>query len=214
VEGVLRLSLKYDVQYLRRRALKHLVSTFPQTFKDWKARDVVRTIPGLENTPFAALSIAREFDLTWLLPSILYCISSHPLEKTLDGVQWENKSLELNWVDKRTALIGRSKILLSQSQAAVMLTKVAGLPVEGCTGSNCSSTRSRYAEILSGWAMAGLLDYFEDNDEMYDLDFCLTCRRLFRDHCEAASRNLWEDLPSMFELPEWNELERHKILAD
>ena len=205
--------MKYDVQYLRRRALKHLVSTFPHSLKDWKIRDSVRTIPGLENTPFAALLIAREFDLTWLLPSLLYCISSHPLEKTLDGVEWDNKRLELSWADKRTALIGRSKILVSQSEAAVMLTKIAGIPVSGCTGTNCSSTRSRYAETLCGWAMAGLLDYFEDNSESPELDFCLTCRSLFKEQCEIASRNLWEHLPGMFELPEWNELVREKVLA-
>lgn len=213
VEGVLRLSLKYDVQYLRRRALKHLMSTFPQDIDDWKKRDFNRTIPPVDNTPFAALRIAREFDLTWLLPAIYYCISSHPLEKTLDGVQWEGEDLELRWVDKRTSLVGRAKILLLQSRNALMLTKFAGIPIDGCTGVNCSSARARYAEVLGGWAMAGLLDYYEDNSDAYSADFCPTCRTVFKGQCDAASQVLWNELPDMFELPGWTELERHRVLT-
>ncbi|KAF8805893.1 hypothetical protein BYT27DRAFT_7234211 [Phlegmacium glaucopus] len=213
VEGVLRLSLKYDVQYLHRRALKHLKSTFPQSLEDWKKRDFNRTIPPLDNTPFAALRIAREFDLTWLLPSIYYCISSHPLDKTLDGVKWEGEDLQLSWIDKRTSLIGRANILQLQSRNALMLTKLASVPVGGCTSTNCPSTRARYAEMLAGWAMAGLLDYFEDNNQGYSVDFCSTCRVSFKEQCEAASQDLWNELPDMFELPGWTELKRHMVLA-
>ena len=109
--------------------------------------------------------------------------------------------------------MGRSKILLFQSRNAVILAKVAGDPIEGCSGMNCSSTRARYAEILGAWSMAGLLDYFEDNSELYSAEFCPTCRALFKDHCEAASQALWNDLPNLFELPGWTELERLRVLT-
>ena len=189
------------------------MTTFPHTLEDWKRREVIRTIPALDNTPFAALRIAKEFDLTWLLPSIFYCISSHPIEKTLDGFKWAGEDLELSWVDKRAALMGRAKILLSQSRNAVLLTKVSGIPIEGCTSTHCSSARASHAEMLGGWAMAGLLDYFEDNSETYAVDFCETCRPLCKDQCDAASQIMWDELPGMFELPGWNELERHMVLA-
>lgn len=86
--SVLKLATKYDVRYLRLRALAHLQSTYPTTLTAWAARDTSRTIPGVENTPFAALQIASEFGLDWLVPSIVYCISSHDITKTLDGAVW------------------------------------------------------------------------------------------------------------------------------
>ena len=86
--SVLKLATKYDVRFLRLRALAHLQSTYPTTLTAWAARDQSRTIPGVENTPFAALQIATEFGLDWLVPSIVYCISSHAIEKTLDGAVW------------------------------------------------------------------------------------------------------------------------------
>ncbi|KAF8148678.1 hypothetical protein B0H34DRAFT_668422 [Crassisporium funariophilum] len=215
VEGVLRLSLKYDVQYLRKRALQHLHTTFPLTLRDWKVRDQNRTIPSIENTPFAALRIASEFDLIWLLPSILYCISSHPLEKTLDGAKWEDETINLGWADKRMCLVGRSKLLLAQSRNAMAMTKTADLDVEGCTGSShtCASTRARCADILIGWGVAGFLDYFEDNTEVYSTTFCLMCRNVFKDQCASASQSMWHDLPGMFDLPTWEDLEKLKMRA-
>ena len=213
VEGVLRLSLKYDVQYLRQRAMKHLTSTFPHTFNNWKSRDSLRTIPPIDNTPFAAFRIATEFQFTWLLPSILYCMSSHPIEKTLDGVQWQDDHLELSWVDKRMALIGRAKILASQSRKAVTMAKVAGIPAEGCRDINCSLMRARCADTVGLWEIAGILDYFEDNSEAYSANFCSKCLMSFKEQCEDVGRSFWEELPGMFELPGWTELERHKVLS-
>ena len=92
-----------------------------------------------------------------------------------------------------------------------MKAKLAGIPIKGCTGVSCSSTRARCADILGGWAMAGLLDYFEDNSDMYFAELCAACRTLFKEHCGSASQVLWNELPDMFELPEWRELERLKV---
>ncbi|TFK32848.1 hypothetical protein BDQ12DRAFT_472799 [Crucibulum laeve] len=87
--SILRLSLKYDVPFLRRRALAHLHSTFPTSLSSWRQRESQRTIPGVDNTPFKALQVAREFGLDWMVPSLMYCIASHPIGKTLDGVRWD-----------------------------------------------------------------------------------------------------------------------------
>ncbi|CAA7266615.1 unnamed protein product [Cyclocybe aegerita] len=213
VEGILRLSLKYDVNYLRRRALQHLLSTFPTTLQDWKLRDNKRTIPPVDNTPFAAFRAAREFDLDFLLPSILYCMSSHPFEKTLDHSPWRDGQIELPWPDKRLSIVGRQKILMYQSRTALGMTKVSSVPVEGCTGESCITTRLRCAEILNGWDMAGLLDYFEDNANVYAPDFCSVCRSAFEDMCNSTSQTLWNELPAMFDLPKWEALEKLKTFA-
>ncbi|KAH9487462.1 hypothetical protein JR316_0001538 [Psilocybe cubensis] len=208
VEGVLRLSLKYDVQYLRRRALQHLLSTFPTTLEHWKQRDTHRTIPPVDNTPFAAFRLARQFELTWLLPSILYCISSHPFEKTLDKSTWGSEEITLSWPDKRMCILGRQRIIMKQTQNALKMMKHAHTnAVEGCTSEMCAATRQRCAQVLADWDMAGLLDYFEDNADMYYSGFCARCRAAFKDLCASECQDLWDELPSMFDLPNWEVLE-------
>ncbi|KAF8882749.1 hypothetical protein CPB84DRAFT_1851129 [Gymnopilus junonius] len=212
VEGILRLSLKYDVKYLRQRALNHLLTTFPTTLEAWRVRDKERTIPPVDNTPFAAFRLAREFDLVWLLPAIIYCISSHPFDKTLDHAPWNARSgsvsitsgegedidmekdastgtgtprdgnttntnnanakgkdnaserIELPWADKRMCILARQKLILSQNHHALRMMKSSSTPIPNCpTPESCTSTRQRCAEMVGGWDMAGLLDYFEDN---------------------------------------------------
>ncbi|KAF9535840.1 hypothetical protein CPB83DRAFT_842433 [Crepidotus variabilis] len=213
VEGVLRLALKYDVQYLKRRALSHLISTFPMSLSAWKNREKTRTIPPVDNTPFAAFRIAREFDLDFMLPSILYCISSHPFEKTLDSAVFQDDKISFVWPDKRMCIVGRQKLLMMQSQSALNMTRNAEAPVAECTGSSCASTRLRCADILSAWDMAGFLDYFEDNANVYSHEFCTVCRTNFKEMCALASQQMWSELPTMFGLPRWDELEKSRLFA-
>ncbi|KAF9562290.1 hypothetical protein CPC08DRAFT_742228 [Agrocybe pediades] len=211
VEGVLRLSLKYDVSYLHRRALQHLLSTFPMTLSAWKNRENDRTIPPVDNTPFAAFRIARQFDLVWLLPSILYCVSSHPFEKTLDGATWgkekEQELISLSWLDKRMCILGRQRIVMFQSRNSVSLMKSSTAPVEGCNGETCVGTRQRCADILGQWDMAGMLDYFEDNHDIWYSGFCPACRTAFKETCASECDSMWTELPEMFGLPSWEVLE-------
>lgn len=211
VESILRLSLKYDVQYLKRRAISHLNSTFPMTLTAWRTREKTRTIPPVDNTPFAAFRTAKEFDLDWILPSILYCISSHPIEKTLDHAMFGAEKITLKWADKRLCVIGRQKLLLNQSQSALQMARTAHNGVDGCTGEICAATRLHCADVLSSWDMAGFLDYFEDNACNYYDEFCPACRTAFICSCGSATQQMWDDLPTMFDLPSWEDLEKTRV---
>lgn len=202
------MSLKYDVQYLKRRALLHLNSTFPTTLIGWKSREEIRTIPPVDNTPFVAFQIARNFDLDWLIPSILYCISSHPIEKTLDYALFAGEEISFKWPDKRICIMGRQKLLMTQLQNAVQITRTANHQVDGCTGSTCAITRSRCAETLSSWDVVGFLDYLEDNVNVKE--FCPACQTAFKETYTQATQQMWNDLPSMFSLPSWQDLEQIK----
>ncbi|RXW19836.1 hypothetical protein EST38_g6018 [Candolleomyces aberdarensis] len=152
VEGVLRLSTKYDVPHLRQRAMDHLVSTYPTTLTAWKNRDTTRTIPSVENTPFLVLNLAREFDMPWLIPSVAYCISSHDINKTLEGAEWALsddtqatlagkctlnergiKTVKLGWEDQKMCIKGRNNILLRQNGQALKIAKGIRGPVQPTT---------------------------------------------------------------------------------
>jgi len=214
VKSVLHLSLKYDVPYLRRRAQLHLSTTFPTTLSAWKVRDETRTIPPVENTPFAALLLARQFDLPWLIPSILYCISTHAFEKTLDHALWGEEQIFMDWVDKRMSILGRQKILLRQAGITMAMARLGGVELPGCTGeaNTCQSTRLSCANILGRWDVAGFLDYPEEHRKIFTT-FCSTCLAQFEELCDANCEMLWNDLPEIFGLPDWEVLEKERVRA-
>ncbi|EAU93681.1 hypothetical protein CC1G_12279 [Coprinopsis cinerea okayama7 len=228
VGSVLRLATKYDVRYLRIRALNHLVSTYPTTLAGWKNRDSTRTIPSIENTPFAALNLATEFDLPWLVPSIVYCICSHDLAKTLDGCDWQGGRVELSWADKRLCINARNKLLLVQNAHALSIVKHARAPPNpaanpdeddaspkctSTTGDGCHQIRLRCADILTRWGTAGFLDFFDEQYDAFASSFCKVCLDAFREKQEGAVQEMWSRLPRMMDLPGWEELERLRGLA-
>jgi hypothetical protein len=215
VAGVLRLATKYDVQYLRRRALQHLAVTFPTTLEAWHQRDKTRTIPPVDNTPFAALQLSREFDLPWIIPSIMYCISSHPLIKSIEGAEFCGRKLSLSPHDQRVALLGREKLLMLQNRYSVRLSVP---PTEGfeekCEGGGkCASTRQKIPEIITGWTVACYLDFYREHEHLIEHGFCKTCHPAFIRRQQLLGEEMWSALPFIFGLDDWIELDRLKEKA-
>jgi hypothetical protein len=113
VARVLRLATKYDVQYLRRRALSHLHNSYPTTLDGFDHRLANRTVPFCENAPFAVVALARELDLSWLLPAALYCCCTSSYATFFAGVPWNNGKdrIHLGSMDKRICVLGRSQLI-------------------------------------------------------------------------------------------------------
>ncbi|KXN83434.1 hypothetical protein AN958_01448 [Leucoagaricus sp. SymC.cos] len=215
VAGMLRLSTKYDVQYLRRRALQHLAATFPVTLDAWHKRDKTRTIPPVDNTPFAALQLAREFDLSWIVPSIMYCIGSHPLIKSIEGAEWCGQKLRLSGDDQRIALLGREKLLMLQNRYSVSLSLPPPEEVEGrCQGEGrCMTTRQKIPEIITGWTVACYLDFYREHEHLINHGFCKNCLPAFLRRQQLLAEEMWSALPFIFGLDDWADLDRLKDKA-
>ncbi|KAF7314922.1 hypothetical protein MIND_00006100 [Mycena indigotica] len=95
IEGCLRMSHKYQVDYIRQRALVHLSSGFPtelalldrRRYNSSELAAVERTSwlpppnPEYGSIPvpvlFRAISLAREVEALWILPLAFYHLSSH-----------------------------------------------------------------------------------------------------------------------------------------
>jgi hypothetical protein len=72
VLGILRLSHKYDVRYLRRRALLHLETVYPVTLE---AYDRISTTATFNVAPQDHILVARaamQVEATWLVPPACY----------------------------------------------------------------------------------------------------------------------------------------------
>ncbi|KAF8876171.1 hypothetical protein BD779DRAFT_1475769 [Infundibulicybe gibba] len=206
VTSVLRLSRKYDVPYLRRRSILHFATAYPTTLEDWIKRERARTIPPKDYTPFAVLPVIREFDLPWILPSVMYCLCTHALANTLDGAPWEGSNIDMTWEDKRACIAGRAQLILAQTRAAVEFSKL-GEVTDAHDGFNCASIRSHCMDIIVTWDFAGFLEFFEDQLGMIESGMCLVCFTAFKNYYSTTRQTIWDELPETFGLPSWSELE-------
>lgn len=145
----------------------------------------------------------------------MYCISSHPLIKSIEGADWTGKKLQLSPEDQRIALLGREKLLMLQNRYSVNLS----LPPsedseEKCEGEGeCASTRRRIPEIITGWTVACYLDFYREHQHLMDRGFCKTCHPNFVHRQEHLCQEMWSALPFIFALPDWAQLQVEKERA-
>ncbi|KAJ6453962.1 hypothetical protein C8R45DRAFT_782512, partial [Mycena sanguinolenta] len=114
VAGILRLSTKYDVEYLRHRALLHLSAALPGSLAEHDSRDRIGPFDAEEEVELPLLILAHELGLTWALPTALYFVSGFTVEHILDGITFNGRDIELPRSVQRTLSIGRSSLAISQ----------------------------------------------------------------------------------------------------
>ncbi|KAF7341311.1 hypothetical protein MVEN_01867400 [Mycena venus] len=171
VLAVLRLSHKYDVRYLCRRALLHLGAIYPSTLAEFLAVPPTIHITYPEPTlagHLEALKAAMDVDAQWLLPTIHYTIACAPLRQIIVlGAPWSALP------EQR-----RNLILMSHSWRLDRCHKVhafalRGVPDTGCADplgcarsfSHCATTllgliaRDQPVDPLRFWDEAGIAKY-------------------------------------------------------
>lgn len=221
VAGVLRLSTKYEVEYLRRRALVHLSSQFPTTLADWDVM-IDKSSPlwlrsSWEYDPESSVTISlivlsRETRAPWILPIAFYLLGSDLDDPgaILYGVP------SLDHLDQVSFFKG----YFLQRDASRTVTAFLYDPptIDGCT------SRKRCAE----GKLAALRNVGRDCDRYPGIpfviwsepdwetrlsDLCATCLRELRKAHQEAREDLWARLPDMYGLPPWEELEKLKEAA-
>ncbi|TFK61515.1 hypothetical protein BDN72DRAFT_849592 [Pluteus cervinus] len=213
ISHVLRLSLKYEVPFLTRRCLSHFDSAYPTTLAGWRKRERIRTIPPVDNTPFAVLLLSLELPIPWILPAIYYCLCTHPLMKTLNGVTWEGQQLDLIWPQIKTCVAGRSKLIHTQFRYAVQFVSEGDVAEEEgrCeTPHFCRGIRKHALDLIVDWETMGYFDLVDENSQMFK-GLCAECRKGFLGFFARTTKEMWDKLPGLFGLPAWKELEEMRI---
>jgi len=208
ISSVLRLSIKYQTPYLIHRCILHFHTAYPTSLPSWAKRESIRTIPPLDNTPFAILLLSVEIKIIpWILPSIYYCLSTHPLSDTLNPVQWEGNLIQLGWEQIKTFAIGRSKLMHQQMRYAVEYL-MEGEDNLACEDKGeCQSIRRKVVDEIVGWGWMG--DWVEEIPTYFQ-GLCNPCTKGFHEFYDRSTKEWWSNLPGFFGLPEWDELERLK----
>jgi hypothetical protein len=234
IAGILRLSTKYDVDYLRRRALKHLDALYPLTLAAFDKRQETRTTPWRDNTAFFVASLARELRLEWLMPPVLYCVCSCPAGDIVDGYIWNNdvgqeergdagegeeeggrkdqvkKRIKLNKEDRGRCV--SALIDLGNREKRDILGFLTVDEVHGCgTPSQCRKAR---VEVLR--TVDTSRDYLDplgamDNRwEAYAKCVCKVCAEEGRRAHDEERERFWDALPRVLGLSDWDVLEELK----
>jgi hypothetical protein len=207
VAGILRLSTKYDVRYLRQRATRHLLNVYSATLDEWDQRNSA-IIPAFSGRPLAVLCLAREVDIPILLPAAMYGCATSAFEILLDGATLRDGShIELDWRDKRSCIVARS--CLSDALLGRIFNFLLCSPPSGCSNwVTCAVGKLKHLRKLQAKSlkMAGLHVLSKRFLNGFEKDVCDSCYSTSHASFVAARRALWDDLPSIFGLPNWQEL--------
>ncbi len=68
-----------------------------------------------------------------------------------------------------------------------------------------------FTDVLRGIETAGLLNYFDDITSDYPENFCQSCKSVFKEACATAGQRTWQELPTVFGLPSWEDLEKKRL---
>ncbi|KAJ7612145.1 hypothetical protein FB45DRAFT_939968 [Roridomyces roridus] len=214
IVGVLRLSHKYGVEYLRRRALIHLSSAFHTELAKRMTRRTTRirtwTWPKERTYLIVATQLAREVGATWILPHVLYNLSTwfkEMLPKILTS---------FDRAQQVTFLQGHS---IQAESTSVEIVKFISDGLDGCGTPDCAEGR---LFALGKWHEKIIRQTFnplyvwargEDYWGLLAERLCSPCLTSLKQAHQAARQTFWDKLPEIYGLPPWEELEKLKVEA-
>ena len=206
VAGILRLSTKYEIPYLRHRALRHLdTSVYLNTLQDFDARKSNRTIRQTDALPFLIADLVHEMDLPWLLPTVLYiCTMSY--EDIVTGYMYKGERRSMSG-SQQVVCIKALKPLIKWYRKDI-LSFLYLTNVHGCKSSaQCNESRLKLVGNYSSITLSNPLWSFSYIfEQVVRKAVCTTCCIASRDAHHAAREALWEALPGLFGLPSWQTL--------
>ncbi|KAJ6513664.1 hypothetical protein C8R47DRAFT_617016 [Mycena vitilis] len=217
LSGILRLSIKYDVDYLRQRCLRHLSDIYPSTLEAWDhlgySRDIIKfRAPPNVYPVFQVLELFKEFDAPWLIPAIMYLGCSNPIQRIVDGVELGG-TLEMT-PEKRTILIAYPEQALAVESVLRFLKK--RFP-ECRTPSKCNTELLQLSQFVAeSWSACHFpLEIWEDQDwQEVAGDLCAACVGQCRKTHAKARQEFWDRMPALFGVNyRWEELEKLKNAA-
>ncbi|KAK7064947.1 BTB domain-containing protein [Favolaschia claudopus] len=216
VIGVFRMSHKYEVDSLRKRALVHICAAYPTTLGEYDRLIASQIKPIWTRSPEEVDSfvlLARELSFDWILPVAFYQICEIVPESHMLSGPYELKD--------KVRLVTACRILEGSATSNFLQFLWPGEGnVSGCSSpARCREAKfharqlaEEYRERIPNAFPALPLRIWEVRDWVH-VAVCQTCLAFMKREHQLAKQNFWDNLPAMFDLPEWSELEKIKIEA-
>ncbi|KAJ6548101.1 hypothetical protein DFH09DRAFT_1366966 [Mycena vulgaris] len=233
--GVLRLSHKYAVDYLRRRALGHLSSALftrlsahdnaeaPGNSSRWKRPSW--TIPDDLFGLIKIIQLAREVDAPWVLPYAFYRLADRSATDEVDlptclQLQFFEGALAQLCEDDGLSFTKGYCVQISTGTTDVLHFLQFPPTISGClTKYDCLLARLDALEQAhedrrsSAYQADPLLLWSGPDWGRLQAIVCGICLKSLNAAHQKALQDFWNQLPGMYGLPEWADLEKMKAEA-
>ncbi|KAI0792237.1 hypothetical protein C8Q75DRAFT_755086 [Abortiporus biennis] len=217
LSAILRLSTKYHSDALRNRALKILSTTYPSTLQAWDGRNKERLLPPFEGEIGLMISLAYETDVRVILPSLYYAAYRAPISKIMVELQ----QLKLSPSDRDTIL--RNWIIGCNELRHLELSTTLGFFHPSFKRPKCQSNRcdqklqTQASNSIQDTASTDSYqrwcgDYWKDIGS--SLDLCKECATAVECSVMNAREDIWDQLPTLFGLSDWETLEARDEVED
>ncbi|KAJ7509638.1 hypothetical protein B0H11DRAFT_1254045 [Mycena galericulata] len=215
IVAVLRLSHKYDVPFLRRRALKHLGTLYSTSLLEREDEDSHPSSVSCVRCPSAwfpalyhlrSIKVAAEVGALWLLPAAYYDLCDREIQTILSaGPLWD----DLGEVQKMACIVGHSAQIQYFPNITAFHFKAKDETSECADWIWCNRMRLYFAGDVPRSPRRPLEAILDGDDywDSVDADMCAKCVEEMKAEHRAGKLEFWAQLPQMFGLPDWKELE-------
>jgi hypothetical protein len=200
---------KYEADELRKRALIHLSKAHPTTLIEWDFMD--DDVAWAEEMALDIAAIARQIGADWVLPTSFYRICQSAFE---DRIITRH---ELSDADKINCIKGIR--YLETTGAADILQFLLDCYYNCWTRGDCSASRQEMHRNVArlgkydGENMTVMPLELWRRTHWSDLDVCEDCLVDMKETHKDARQKLWSNLPKIFGLGDWKQLEAMKAEA-
>ncbi|KAG6907858.1 hypothetical protein DXG01_007122 [Tephrocybe rancida] len=220
--GILRLSTKYFIDSLRKRAIQFLAETWPVTLQghDMMVSKAVGTplMNGISYPyvhPLHVLNLAREVHVHSLVPAALYFLSLYNLD---DLLRADHPKLLVKHPSSPSSTLCPADIgaytLMYQYRIKVILEFIRQDPPRASDCANEALDCMRgfqklFTRFFRSWqARSGPIYFLSQAMHAVDEEayLCEPCRIQFRQDARNLRGKIWDELPSVVGLPNWPEL--------
>lgn len=212
-KAFLCLGRKYEIEHLREQAIERLAIDFPATWQDFelyfKLKPKAIELMSRPGDMFKMVTILREHNLLLFLPWLLYrCFhmdhSGHTslFLKSPDTLQ---PILCLDDIQVCSQALGK----LCRLQASETFAWLD--PSLTCADKQCDAMRRSIMQ--AAYYPVTTCAPFSPWDVGLEAGLCAECAPKSRDSHNAGRQRVWEQLPSVFGLPDWEELRESSMVC-
>nr|GAT58144.1 predicted protein [Mycena chlorophos] len=231
IYGCLRLSHKYEVGHLRQRALVHLSSRFRTSRKQHEelrylcSEDIIWQEPtaqisktGSWKWPWGSsaflvsvIQLARETGALWVMPAAFYKLAADMSSYRRSAMRDENTGATLD-LQEQINLSQGSEEQTRRGFRAIQILQRQTASKHCASPRKCLSKRLEVVQQGPGLEdiLADPLDLGPDDwsEDCIANGVCAACMDALGEQMRDALNLFWDDLPGMYGLPAWDQLEK------
>ncbi|KAJ7468229.1 hypothetical protein B0H11DRAFT_1732469 [Mycena galericulata] len=197
---LLRLGSMFRMKGLPKQLVSMILSKiYPSSLDHWLSRKPPRGYKETESDDFKVLALGTAYDIDFrpLLPGIYYECCRYPIA-TIGAAS-------ISRTDKMKCLTAMTTFDKDWARGVYPFLFRGPSGPSGCRN-NLKCGRERQAWIKDNRGLPVLKDVFSAPFEWKEIDFCKVCLKSAKELYKAGRVRLWDALPSLFELPPWEEL--------